>query len=384
VRRLLLTLAVACNGSSTPNPSPRPPISPVAEDAQIASVMPADADVSKLAPEGQYAALCAPCHGKDAKGYAADNSPSLVNPTFLESATDDFLQRSIIEGRPGTSMGAYGKARGGPLDDAAVAAIVKWLRDQGPKAKPLEAVAKGDGQAGQKVYNEYCKTCHGDSVTRGTAPHLANAAWQRMATDAFIRYGIANGRPETKMPAFGTVMTPKQIDDLVAYIRVLGGAAAQVGMLPPPTGKEPMVINPKGRDPMWKPRDNRFIGVDEVAKAMKEGKRMIIIDARPPSEWMRAHIKGAISIPYHEPARLDGVPKDVYVIAYCACPHHLSGVVVDELIKRGHKKALVLDEGVNVWHTKNYPMVVAEGVKAPALEPPGGGHDGHDHSGHGH
>ncbi len=104
---------------------------------------------------------------------------------------------------------------------------------------------------------------------------------------------------------------------------------------------------------------------------------MMIIDARPPSEWMRAHIKGAVSIPYHEPARLDGVPKDVYVIAYCACPHHLSGVVVDELIKRGHKKALVLDEGINLWHQKGYPVTAARGVTAPALEP-------HNHGAHGH
>ena len=36
------------------------------------------------------------------------HAPSLVNPTFLESATDEFLRRSIIFGRPGTSMAAYG------------------------------------------------------------------------------------------------------------------------------------------------------------------------------------------------------------------------------------------------------------------------------------
>jgi hypothetical protein len=53
-----------------------------------------------------YVALCQPCHGADAKGYAADHAPSLVNPTFLESATDDFLHRSIAGGRPGTSMAA--------------------------------------------------------------------------------------------------------------------------------------------------------------------------------------------------------------------------------------------------------------------------------------
>ena len=54
-----------------------------------------------------YDRYCALCHGKDGKGYAADNAPSLVNPTFLESATDSFIASSIREGRPGTAMAAY-------------------------------------------------------------------------------------------------------------------------------------------------------------------------------------------------------------------------------------------------------------------------------------
>ncbi|MEJ7596700.1 MAG: c-type cytochrome [Kofleriaceae bacterium] len=384
LRFVVLTLVLGCTGSSSSSNPPAPkPLATKPADAAVVATAPVDADVSKLPAEGQYMALCAPCHGKDAKGYGADNSPSLVNPTFLESASDEFLKRSIVEGRPGTSMGAYGKARGGPLDDRAVDAVVGWIRAQGPAAKPLAAVGKGDAAGGTKLYAEYCKTCHGDATTRGTAPHLANVAWQQQASDAFIRYGIANGRPETKMAAFGSVMSAKQIDDLVAYIRVLGGAAPKIGQLPAPTGKEPLVLHPKGKDPVWKPRDGRFIGVDDVMKAYKEKRRMIIIDARPPSEWMRAHITGAVSIPYHEPARLDAIPKDVYVIAYCACPHHLSGVVVDELIKRGHTKALVLDEGINAWHTKGYPITAAEGVKAPALDPaldPAA----QDHTGHGH
>ena len=338
LRFVALTFVIGCNGSSSSSIPPAPaPVTKVADAAVVATVA-VDADVSKLSPEGQYMALCAPCHGKDAKGYGADNSPSLVNPTFLESATDEFLKRSIIEGRPGTSMGAYGKARGGPLDDQAVEAMVGWIRAQGPAVKQLAAVGKGDATGGAKLYGEYCKTCHGDATTRGVAPHLANAAWQQQASDAFIRHGIVHGRPETKMAAFGNVMSGKQIDDLVAYIRVLGGAAPKIGQLPAPTGKEPLVLNPKGKDPVWQPREGRFIGVEAVMKAYKEKRRMIIVDARPPSEWMRAHITGAVSIPYHEPARLDAVPKDVYVIAYCACPHHLSGVVVDELKKRGHTR----------------------------------------------
>ena len=125
------------------------------------------------------------------------------------------------------------------------------------------------------------------------------------------------------------------------------------------------MINPKGGDPQWKPREDRFIGVDDVAAALKAGKRMIVIDARPPSDWRRAHVTGAVSIPYHDMARLAEVPKDTWVVAYCACPHHLSGIVVDELRKRGHERALVLDEGITVWHQRGYPVVAAEGVTPP-------------------
>lgn len=78
---------------------------------------------------GEY---CALCHAADATGYAADHAPSLVSATFLESATDEFIARGIREGRPGTAMAAYGKTRGGPLDDDKIAAILVFLRDRGP------------------------------------------------------------------------------------------------------------------------------------------------------------------------------------------------------------------------------------------------------------
>jgi 3-mercaptopyruvate sulfurtransferase SseA len=84
---------------------------------------------------------------------------------------------------------------------------------------------------------------------------------------------------------------------------------------------------------------------------------------------MRVHVKGAVSIPYHDLDRLQEVPDDVWVVAYCACPHHLSGEVVDALIKRGHSRALILDEGINEWHRRGFPVVAARGVTAPVQEP---------------
>jgi cytochrome c oxidase cbb3-type subunit 3 len=362
-----LLLVAACNQAS-PQGSPPPP----ARDARTTI----DANPSTLGGAEMYTALCAPCHGKDLKGYAADNAPSLINPTFLESATDDFLTRSIMTGRPGTSMAAYGQNLGGPLDEAAVKRLVAYLRGHGPAAKPLPPVGTGDPKLGEPLYVKNCATCHGDRTTRRDSIHLANMMFQAQAQNPFIKHAIVHGRPGTKMLPFATTLTDAEIDHVVAYVRSLGSPEQpKISQLPAPTGKEPVVVNPKGKDPTWTLREDRFVSVDEAAKAYKAGAKMVIIDARPPSDWMRAHITGAVSIPHFDLKRLDELPKNVAVIAYCACPHHLSGLVVDELRKRGYKKAYVLDEGINDWHRKGYPMTAAEGVQAPVVE---------DHSGHNH
>jgi cytochrome c oxidase cbb3-type subunit III len=377
VRRLAwlgLFLSAACsNGTAKPQDKPQRP-----RDATVA-----DADPAKLEGAALYATFCAQCHGPDAKGYKADNAPSLVNKTFLESATDDFLARSIFVGRPGTSMAGYGKEIGGPLDKAAIDRIVAFLRAQGPQAQVLgTAATTGDATRGAPIYARDCQKCHGDATTRVNAVHLANPQFLAVATDAFIRYAIVNGRPGTPMEAFGTKLSTQDIDDVTAYVRAFGTAQPTSQLLPAPTGKEPLVLNPAGKDPVWQKlrpdpasKTPRFVSVDEVKRALDDKRRMIIVDARPPSDWMRARITGAVSIPYHDMKRLDEVPKDVWVIAYCACPHHLSGNIVDELWKRGHKRALVLDEGVLEWHRRGYPVTAAPGVQPPPKE---------DHSGHHH
>lgn len=319
-----------------------------------------------------YAALCAACHGKVLEGYAADHAPALITKTFLESVTDDYLNRSIGTGRPGTSMAAYGKKLGGPLDDLAITRLVRYIRERGnvPIATLPGITLQGDAKRGAAIYNSTCKVCHGDTASRGEAVHLANSAFLSMATDPFLRHAILNGREGTKMEPFKGKLDEQKIADLIAHIRSFANPSAPIiTQLPAPTGKEPLVIFPKGKEPDWTLREDRFVPVDIVKKAYDEKRKFIIIDARPPSEWMRAHITGAVSIPYFELTRLDEITKDTWVIAYCACPHHLSGDVVDALRKRGHLKSAILDEGINDWHRKGYPMTVAEGVEKPAGEP---------------
>jgi len=383
----VLSLVVsACNsGAATPAPPPPAPAAVVARDAATQG-----ADVSRLSGKPLYLALCAPCHGAEARGYAADHAPSLVSATFVETASEDFLRRAIARGRPGTSMAAYSKERGGPLDDAAIASLVGWLREGRPPVRALPQAPPGDAAVGAAVYAKRCFACHGDATVRGEGVSLANPQFLAAATDPFVRYAIANGRPGTKMEAFAGPLSDAEIDGVVSYVRSLASPAAAVTLLPPPTGREPLVLNPTGTSPRFQLRadpcppgaggapckeDPRFVSVDQVARALAAHQRIVIIDARPPSEWMRVHVTGAVSIPYHDMTRLAELPKDgTWVVAYCACPHHLSGIVVDELRKRGYAHAAVLDEGINEWQRRGLPVVAADGVTKPAAElpPPAG------------
>ena len=327
-----------------------------------------------------YARLCATCHGVAANGYSADNAPSLRSPTFLASATDAFLSAGIARGRPGTAMAGYGRSIGGPLLPEDVADVVAFLRVGGPAAVALRpGRVTGDAKSGKALYDTICARCHGTQTQRSSAVHLANPIFLETASDAFLRWAIENGRPPTSMVPWKDTLRPKQIDDVVAYVRSM----AVVPAVPPPPPFAPIVgppaprvgpivLNPKGHAPDFVLKEDRFVSIDQVKEALDQKRRLIITDARPPTDWLSLHIKGAISTPYYDPRSLDDIPNDgTWVLAYCACPHHVSGEVVDQLRKRGYKHTAVIDEGIFAWQHKGYPVVTAPGaLPTPAPPPP--------------
>ena len=307
-----------------------------------------------------YVRYCELCHGKDATGYAADNAPSLVTRTFLESADDAFIAKAIQVGRPSTAMGAYGKDRGGPLDNSAIGAIVAFLRARGPAVRPLPGgSAHGNAAQGAGIYQAQCAECHGTETERKTALSLYNPELLAAASPAFLRYAVTNGRAPTPMPAFSGKLSAAAIEDVVTFLVSRGKAspppsAAPIGTVPK---NLPVVINPKGRPPVFTMRDERFVAAAEVKKALDERRRLVIVDARSPADWVAYHIPGAISAPYYQAAELERIPNDgTWVIAYCACPHHASGAVVDALRTKGYKHTAVLDEGILVWKSNGFPL----------------------------
>ncbi len=312
-----------------------------------------------------YEHYCQLCHAKDGTGYAADNAPSLVSKTFLESASDEFIAAGIRMGRPGTAMAAYGKVRGGPLEESQIADIVSFLRSKGPRNTPLPgATSAGDTKRGAAVYEKSCESCHGTTTTRGNALSLFNGELLAAASTPFLRYAIKHGRPPTPMPAFEGKLSEQELDDVVAYLWSFRPTTptAPVQNLTVPSDL-PIVINPKGQKPKFTLRAERFVSAEQVKKALDAKQRIVLIDARPPSDWIQFHIPGAVSLPYHDHSHLERIPNDgTWVVAYCACPHHASGEVVDALRKRGYPNTAVLDEGILFWRDRGYPLA-GESVK---------------------
>jgi cytochrome c oxidase cbb3-type subunit III len=349
------------------------------------AVAPAPAPLPPVARGRQvYAKLCATCHGVAGNGYAADNAPSLRSPTFLASASEAFLRAAIQRGRPGTAMAAFSSALGGPLGVDDVAALVAFLRDGAPRPlvlSPLPVV--GDAKRGRGTYEALCMRCHGTQTQRSSAVHLANPILLETASDAFLHYAVVSGRPPTSMIPWKDALGPAQIDDVVAYLRSMApppGVAQALrfdpARMPPALPRRgPIVLNPKGRAPIFVLKEDRYVSIDDVKKALDEKRRLVITDARPPSDWLSLHITGAISTPYYDAKSLDDLPNDdTWILAYCACPHHVSGQVVDELRRRGYKHTAVIDEGIFAWQHKGYPVVTAPGLPPSAAPPPPAAH----------
>ncbi|HUQ02501.1 MAG TPA: c-type cytochrome [Kofleriaceae bacterium] len=378
----------ACGGARSDN-SPSSGSNQGQEQTAPAPQPPPDVDPSIALGRTVYGKYCALCHGPEAKGYAADNAPSLVSRTFLESADDTFIARSIELGRPGTAMAAYGTDLNGPLGERDIKAVVAFLRDLGDVKTPIAAPAPmaGDATRGKELYTTMCQQCHGDPAARSTAVHLANPTFLALASDGFLRYAIVFGRPGTPMEPFASKIDGAQVADVITYLRSWSKPSEPKPPGPTPGIVDgPVVINPKGKAPSFTLRDDRFVPAAQVNDALGKKQRMVIIDARPASDFVREHIPGSISVPHYELDKLDTIPKDgTVVIAYCACPHHASGIVVDELLKRGYKRAYVLDEGILFWRKQGYAIAGttaasgAAGVPAPPPMP-----HAHDHAGHSH
>ena len=317
----------------------------------------------RTAAAADYERYCALCHGDDRQGRAADNAPSLRSHSLIASGGVGYLYSSTRYGRPGTAMAAYGSELGGPLEPQSLWNLARWLVEESGATTLLDLPRdpiRGDVAVGAKLYQRHCASCHGTEGEGIDAPALANPMFLSSASDAFIRHAIAEGREETPMPGYGETLEDGELDALTAFLRsrASGWDAPNIALRSAP-GVDEYILNPDGDTPEFSLIEDRFVAAEAVEQALRKGQRMVLLDARAMSDWQRAHIPGAVPMPYYsEPERIIAdMPDDgTWIIVYCACPHAASGRVLDALRAHGIKNTAIINEGVIVWAQRGYPI----------------------------
>ena len=148
-------------------------------------------------------------------------------------------------------MSPFGDANGGPLDDEQLDALVEYIRSweanppveeppQFPTATPSptpEIIAPTPeplpSLTGGQLYAIACASCHGAQGEGGVGPALNTQEFQDAYDDQTLFDTISNGHMATPMVAWGDNLSDEQIQLLVDYIRVLGGATPAVPASPP-------------------------------------------------------------------------------------------------------------------------------------------------------
>lgn len=96
---------------------------------------------------------------------------------------------------------------------------------------------------------------------------------------------------------------------------------------------------------------NEWRGADraELLRKAQDGE-VVVIDVRPPNEYAQAHFPHARSMPLAElRARLEELPRDKPVVAYCRGPYCLMSADAVRLLQEHGYTAQQLREGVAEW-----------------------------------
>jgi ubiquinol-cytochrome c reductase cytochrome c subunit len=195
---------------------------------------------------------CAVCHGPTGQGR--------VGATLAKdwpSIRPDLTVRTIIQnGVPGTVMPAWSQAKGGPLSeaeiDALVAYILSWQTGGAPQITPGPTATRrppimpppnveGNPNNGAILFDENCIVCHGVNGEGRIGATLAKD-WPSIRPDLTVKATISDGVPGSQMPAWsqakGGPLSEEQINDLVAYILTLGEQTS-VAQVAPTAAPEP-------------------------------------------------------------------------------------------------------------------------------------------------
>lgn len=182
---------------------------------------------------------CAACHGQFGQGgpnptQAGDLIPPISSSEYLGTRDDTTLRNVISQGQPDLGMNPFGSAYGGPLSDEQVDFLVAYVRGWQanpptipPPSAPTVIPPSEPELTAERTYMGLCAQCHGLAGEGGSGPALNTAEFQARYDDEGLAGLISTGVPSTPMIGVGELLTEKQIDDLVIWIRDFSAEAGR-------------------------------------------------------------------------------------------------------------------------------------------------------------
>jgi mono/diheme cytochrome c family protein len=181
-----------------------------------------------------FGAFCSGCHGREGQGHRAPGMmafPSVANPDFLAIAPDALITETILRGRPGRRMRAWGDGTTGlrPDDVPALVSHLRSIANVSALVDPRPARwVNGNRKEGERLFASTCAGCHGAKGEGLEGPALNNPVLQQFATDTYLVETIGRGRRGTAMLGFieptpaRRTLSPAEIESVVSFIRTWG------------------------------------------------------------------------------------------------------------------------------------------------------------------
>jgi mono/diheme cytochrome c family protein len=203
------------------------------EPNRIQNVLAADKAEQVARGQQLFADNCAACHGDNGQG---DIGPALNSKQFLSTTDPGRIFSLISAGVPSTAMPSWSQAYGGPFTDEQINDLVSFIQHWAPTAQDVTKPSPTpDASQGKVIFTSICYACHGTNG-QGTqrAPALNSKALLDNFDDNWFRQTVSDGRPAQGMPTWGKVLSPEQINNVVAFIRSWQATAPLI-VTPSPT-----------------------------------------------------------------------------------------------------------------------------------------------------
>ncbi len=136
---------------------------------------------------------CTACHGQNGTGGVA---VALNQEGFLERATDEMIQETILHGRGNTAMPGWCQIE--PQVRMNLFTLIRSWNEARPVEREID-LPKPNLEEGAMRYHFLCSRCHGEFGEGETGPAIINRDFLEAAGTGFLYKTIAEGRKHTAM-----------------------------------------------------------------------------------------------------------------------------------------------------------------------------------------